>query len=202
MFVEITILRPAGPPATRGGGAWSKIFCWAAGGRVEYSGTTFTSPTCGAAHRPPLITPPSRQPCLRAPLPCVGANEWRPCTKPELLRSPTPIPQGWQCRFRCSLAQPSISRSNGEKERARAGEGGHTHLVANVADLVADLVASVLDFLFQERRREGREPASSRTRASITEGHRHSALHTNLGRGLSNTLANVTNSRLGARACA
>ena len=46
MLVDTTILRPAGPPTRAGGGAGSKISCCCFGGRVEYSGYTFTGPTC------------------------------------------------------------------------------------------------------------------------------------------------------------
>ena len=35
MLVDTTILRPAGPPLARAGGALSKIFCCMAGGSVE-----------------------------------------------------------------------------------------------------------------------------------------------------------------------
>eukprot|EP00958_Prasinococcus_capsulatus_P025993 scaffold4518_cov410-Prasinococcus_capsulatus_cf.AAC.13 len=45
MFVDTTILRPAGPSGVRGWGAASNIrVCWC-GGNVEYSGSTSVGPT-------------------------------------------------------------------------------------------------------------------------------------------------------------
>lgn len=46
MFVETTTLRPTAPLGLLGG-AGSKILCCKFGGRVEYNGIHFSSPTSG-----------------------------------------------------------------------------------------------------------------------------------------------------------
>lgn len=46
IFVETTTLRPIAPFALLGGAA-SKILCCKLGGRVEYNGIHFNSPTSG-----------------------------------------------------------------------------------------------------------------------------------------------------------
>ena len=51
MLVDTTILRPAGPPGRAGAGAASKMRCCCCGGSVEYSGSTFSGPTCPRGSR-------------------------------------------------------------------------------------------------------------------------------------------------------
>ncbi len=159
MLVDTTILRPAGPPTRAGGGAGSKMSCCCLGGRVEYSGYTFTGPTYSMHALLQLRTGcrPAKLICFswRWPLSflsCFAGERFSvlSCHKGASCN----VLVGCHCLSRPSALAPqhqyfeheqcgALLRMDGERRLML----GSAYRVTSLSTLLGDLLTSVLDFL-------------------------------------------------------